>query len=76
MGGALTGDKANSVVFDNAKIKRAYPALWPPPASTRAPRAVRYVESHPECQASDPESTSGATGYRAVGRAVEGLPVF
>lgn len=54
--GSLTGDKANSVVFDNTKLKRAVPGFTP---SVRFEQGVRrtveYVLSHPECQEEDPE---------------------
>ncbi len=53
--GGLIGDKSNSVVFDNSKIKRAVPEF----RATVGPdeglkRAVDYVMSHPECQTPDP----------------------
>ena len=54
--GSLTGDKANSVVFDNAKLKKAVPGLR---MSVRFEQGVRrtidHVLSHPECQEEDPE---------------------
>lgn len=54
--GGLLGDKANSVVFDNSKLKRLVPDFC---ASTRFDQGVRkvlaYVLSHPECQTLDPE---------------------
>ncbi len=54
--GALTGDKANSVLFDNAKIKRAVPDYI---AATRFDEGARIaldsILSHPECQTPDPE---------------------
>ena len=53
--GNLLGDKANNVLFDNTKIKRAVPAFC---AATRfdqgAEEVVRYVYAHPECQTPDP----------------------
>ena len=53
--GNLLGDKANTVLFDNSKIKRAVPAFC---ATTRfdqgAREAVAYIYSHPECQKLDP----------------------
>ncbi len=55
-GGSLTGDKANSVIFDNTKIKRAVPGFT---ATMRFDQGVRrtlnYIYSHPECQKPDPE---------------------
>lgn len=53
--GSLLGDKANSVVFDNAKLKRLVPGYT---ATVRFDQGVRmaldYVLSHPECQEEDP----------------------
>jgi len=53
--GELIGDKANSVIFDNTKIKRAVPGFT---ATMRFDQGVRqtlaYVLSHPECQRADP----------------------
>ena len=54
--GNLLGDKSNTVIFDNTKIKRAVPQFC---ATTRFDQGVReaveYVYSHPECQIPDPE---------------------
>lgn len=54
--GGLIGDKANSVVFDNAKVKRAVPGFT---ATVRLDmgmkQTVEYVLSHKECQIEDPE---------------------
>ena len=54
--GGLIGDKANSVVFDNTKLKKAVPGFAP---SIRFEEGVRrcldYILSHSECQAEDPE---------------------
>lgn len=54
--GALIGDKANSVVFDNAKLKRLVPDFV---AAVRFDQGARkvldYINSHPECQQEDPE---------------------
>ena len=54
--GGLIGDKANSVVFDNTKVKNAVPGFT---ATIRAEqgikRAVEYMLSHPEVQEEDPE---------------------
>lgn len=53
--GSLLGDKANSVAFDNAKLKRLVPGYT---ATVRFDQGVRialdYVLSHPECQREDP----------------------
>jgi nucleoside-diphosphate-sugar epimerase len=54
--GSLIGDKANSVVFDNTKIKRLVPGFC---AKVRFDQGIRmtiaHVLSHKECQADDPE---------------------
>ncbi|MDE7446348.1 MAG: SDR family oxidoreductase [Lachnospiraceae bacterium] len=54
--GSLIGDKANTVVFDNSKLKRLVPGFT---ATVRADQGIRdtiaYVLSHPECQREDPE---------------------
>ncbi len=52
--GGLIGDKANSVVFDNAKVKRAVPGFT---ATKRFDQGIRetisYLLAHPECQIED-----------------------
>lgn len=54
--GSLTGDKANSVVFDNSKLKRAVPGFTATVRLDEGVRmAVKYVLSHKECQREDPE---------------------
>lgn len=54
--GSLTGDKSNSVVFDNSKIKRLVPDFV---ATMRFDQGVRlsleYFLSHPEMQVPDEE---------------------
>lgn len=54
--GGLLGDKANSVIFDNAKLKKAVPGFAP---SIKFEIGIRktldYCLSHPECQVEDPE---------------------
>lgn len=54
--GGLTGDKANSVVFDNAKLKRLVPGFT---ADIRfdqgIKRTVAHILAHPELQREDPE---------------------
>lgn len=54
--GGLLGDKANTVVFDNSKLKRLVPGFT---ATVRADQGIRtavnYVLTHPECQIEDPE---------------------
>lgn len=53
--GSLLGDKANTVVFDNSKLKRLVPGFT---ATVRPDQGIRstieYVLSHPECQVEDP----------------------
>ncbi|MDR0456844.1 MAG: NAD-dependent epimerase/dehydratase family protein [Treponema sp.] len=57
--GSLIGDKANSVVFDNAKLKRLVPGFC---AHVRFDQGVResitHVLNHKDCQAEDPEFDS------------------
>ncbi len=54
--GSLIGDKANTVIFDNSKLKRAVPGFT---ATVRADqgirRAVAHILAHPELQQDDPE---------------------
>lgn len=54
--GSLVGDKANTVVFDNSKVKRAVPDFV---ATTRfdqgARMCIEYMLSHKETQKEDPE---------------------
>ncbi len=54
--GGLIGDKSNSVVFDNTKLKRAVPDFR---ASVRFESGIRstldYVLTHKECQVEDIE---------------------
>jgi nucleoside-diphosphate-sugar epimerase len=53
--GGLTGDKANSVVFDNTKLKRLVPGFS---AQVRFDQGIRetlaYILAHDECQIPDP----------------------
>jgi nucleoside-diphosphate-sugar epimerase len=57
--GGLIGDKANSVVFDNTKLKRLVPGFC---AHVRFDQGVRetiaYVLNHKDCQTEDPEFDS------------------
>jgi len=56
MVGNLTGDKSNTVLFDNTKIKRAVPWFQTTTLFSRGAReCVDYIYSHPECQVPDPE---------------------
>ncbi len=54
--GSLIGDKSNSVIFDNSKVKRVVPEFV---ATTRfdqgARKTVEHILSHPELQVEDPE---------------------
>lgn len=54
--GSLLGDKANTVVFDNSKLKRLVPDFV---ATTRLDQGiketVKHVLNHPEYQIEDPE---------------------
>lgn len=66
--GSLIGDKANSVVFDNSKLKRLVPGFT---AKIRFDQGVKetisYVLSHKDCQHDDPVFDSWCD------RVVEGL---
>ena len=55
--GSLLGDKATSVVFDNAKLKRIAPDMKTNvPFSQGVRIALDYILSHPEeCQQEDPQ---------------------
>lgn len=57
--GALLGDKSNSVVFDNTKLKRLVPGFV---ATVRFDQGARkvldYINTHPECRKEDPEFDS------------------
>jgi nucleoside-diphosphate-sugar epimerase len=54
--GGLIGDKANSVVFDNAKLKRLVPGFSAQIRMDQGiPNAVEYVLTHPELQIDDPD---------------------
>ena len=55
--GSLIGDKAVSVVFDNAKLKRLVPSMTTTvPFHIGVRRALSYIHAHPEeCQTEDPE---------------------
>ena len=54
--GSLIGDKANSLVFDNTKLKRAVPTFRTEVRFDEGiRRTVNYVLGHPEFQKEDPE---------------------
>ena len=74
--GALLGDKSNTVLFDNSKIKRAVPQFQ---CVTRYDQGVRealaYIEKHPECQKPDPEFDAWCDAVaEAYGRLADALP--
>ena len=54
--GSLIGDKANTVIFDNSKLKAAVPGFT---ATVRADQGIRetvaHILAHPELQREDPE---------------------
>lgn len=54
--GSLIGDKSNTVIFDNSKVKNLVPEFV---ATTRfdqgARRCIEHILSHPELQIEDPE---------------------
>jgi nucleoside-diphosphate-sugar epimerase len=71
--GGLIGDKANSVVFDNAKLKRLVPGFT---AAIRfdqgIKRTVDYVLAHKECQQPDEEFDAWCDRViAAVGKAID-----
>ena len=71
--GGLLGDKANSVVFDNAKLKRLAPGFT---ATIRfdqgIKRTVDYILAHRECQQPDEEFDAWCDKViAAVGRAID-----
>ena len=54
--GNLIGDKANTVIFDNSKIKRAVPGFTATVRFDQGVRmAVKHIKSYPELQTPDPE---------------------
>lgn len=54
--GSLMGDKANSVVFDNTKLKKAVPGFQATVSVAEGiANTVDYILAHPQCQADDPE---------------------
>lgn len=54
--GGLIGDKSNTVVFDNKKLKDAVPGFVPTVRMEEGIKmTVDYVLSHKECQTDDPE---------------------
>lgn len=54
--GGLIGDKANSVVFDNSKLKKLVPNFKAEiSAKEGIKQTVEYILEHPEYQTEDPE---------------------
>ena len=54
--GSLIGDKANSVLFDNSKLKRAVPGFVPTVRFEQGIRdTITNILAHPELQREDPE---------------------
>ncbi|PYG87654.1 nucleoside-diphosphate-sugar epimerase [Ruminiclostridium sufflavum DSM 19573] len=54
--GSLIGDKANSVVFDNSKLKKLVPGFQAAIRfDTGIKECVDYIMSHRDCQREDPE---------------------
>lgn len=54
--GSLIGDKANCVVFDNSKLKRAVPDFHPTVRFEEGIRdTIANIMAHPELQREDPE---------------------
>ena len=56
MEGNLTGDKSNSVVFDNSKVRSLVPGFKAGVSHREGTlRAVKYIMAHPELQVEDPQ---------------------
>ena len=54
--GGLIGDKSNTVIFDNTKLKRIVPQMKTTiPFDQGVQICLDYVREHPECQVEDPE---------------------
>jgi nucleoside-diphosphate-sugar epimerase len=54
--GGLIGDKANSIVFDNAKLNRLVPGFIPQIRMDQGiPNSVEHILAHPELQTEDPD---------------------
>lgn len=76
--GGLLGDKSNTVIFDNSKVKRLVPGFT---ATVRFDQGVRttldYIEAHPQLQRMDPEFDNWTdqliTRYEEMERMLEGL---
>jgi nucleoside-diphosphate-sugar epimerase len=76
--GGLIGDKSNTVIFDNSKVKRLVPGFT---ATVRFDQGVRttldYIEAHPQLQRMDPEFDAWTdqliARYEEMERMLEGL---
>ncbi len=54
--GSLLGDKANTVLFDNSKIKRTVPGFTAKISfSAGIAETIRHILAHPELQTGDPD---------------------
>lgn len=76
--GGLLGDKANSVLFDNRKIKTAVPGFV---AETRfdqgARETIEFIYSHDRCQRLDPEFDVWADKMiDAYNKMIEAMPII
>lgn len=70
--GALLGDKANTVIFDNTKLHRLVPGFVQQKRFDQAgPESVRWFLSHPELQKDDPEFDQFCDQVVAVMEAAE-----
>lgn len=76
--GGLLGDKSNTVIFDNTKIKRLVPGFC---ATVRFDQGIRmtldYIEKHPVLQRLDPEFDAWTDRlidlYEEMERKIEGI---
>jgi len=78
MVGNLIGDKSNTVLFDNTKIKRAVPAFVQTTNFSRGAReCIAYIDAHPECRTPDPVFDNWCDRMlKAWDRAVETFPRY
>lgn len=78
MVGNLIGDKSNTVLFDNTKIKRAVPEFMTRTQFAQGAReCVAYLDTHPECCIPDPAFDQWCDRMlEAWDRAEASFPVF
>ena len=78
MVGNLIGDKSNTVLFDNTKIKRAVPEFMTRTQFAQGAReCVAYLDAHPECCIPDPAFDQWCDRMlEAWDRAEASFPVF